>query len=348
MIPVGSLALDYDSFLVDLDGVVYVGPNAVPGAAETLTTLAESGHRVTFVTNNASRTPQDVAGQLVSLGVPATADQVLTSAQAGAAMLARQLPAGSPVLAVGGPGVAAALAAEGFVVVDAVTEPMDRHGDDVAAVLQGFGQDVGWRALARAAFAVSRGLPWVATNTDLTIPVPGGIAPGNGTLVAAVATASGRAPEVAGKPFPPILLRAADLGSGLRPLVVGDRLDTDIEGAANARMASLLVLSGVTRALDLWRAPVTQRPDLIARDLTGLLAAPRLISTQDGVVSSGEATARITGRLLDVDAGEDPVAAIWAAAHLLWQLDTEPDNAVDVAARLDQQVSEVEGRDTDT
>ncbi len=348
MVSVGSLALDFDSFLVDLDGVVYVGPSAVPGAAETLTALTETGHRVAFVTNNASRTPQDVADHLMSLGVPATPDQVLTSAQAGAGMLARQLPAGSPVLAVGGPGVAAALAAEGFTVVDAVTEPMDPGGDDVAAVLQGFGQDVGWRALARAAFAVSRGVPWVATNTDLTIPVPGGIAPGNGTLVAAVATATGRSPEVAGKPFPPILLRAADLSAGLRPLVVGDRLDTDIEGAANAKMASLLVLSGVTGVLALWRAPLTQRPDAIARDLSGLLEPPRRVSADGDGVTSGAATATLTGRLLAVDAGGDPVGGVWAAAHLLWQLDVEPDNAVEVAARLDQQVREIEVRGTGT
>ena len=146
-------------------------------------------------------------------------------------------------------------------VVDAVTGPEDPEGDDVAAVLQGFGTDVGWRALARAAFAVGRGLPWVATNTDLTIPVPGGIAPGNGTLVAAVASATGRVPEVAGKPFPPLLLKAAEASSGLRPLVVGDRLDTDIEGAGNAKMSSLLVMTGVTRSLDLWRAPFPQRPE---------------------------------------------------------------------------------------
>ncbi len=347
MIPSDALALDYDSFLVDLDGVVYVGPEAVPGAADTLAAIGASGRRITFVTNNASRAPDDVAAHLTDLGIPAGAGDVLTSAQAGAAMLAREIPTGCQVLAVGGPGVAAALTAEGFSVIDAVTQPMTDRGDDVAAVLQGFGQEVGWRALARAAFAVGRGVPWVATNTDLTIPVSGGIAPGNGTLVAAVSTATGRVPEVAGKPFPPLLLKAAEVSGGLRPLVVGDRLDTDIEGAANAKIASLLVLSGVTRCLDLWRAPMTQRPDTVALDLRGLLDPPRHIHREDGAVRCGLATATIRGNLLDVTEGEDPVGAVWAAAHAVWDAAAEPDNAIEAAARLDRSISETLDPDTD-
>ena len=123
----------------------------------------------------------------------------------------------------------------------------------------------------RAAFAVSRGLPWVATNTDLTIPVPGGIAPGNGTLVAAVATATGRAPEVAGKPFPPILLWAADLSAGLRPLVVGDRLDTDVIAGHRAGMLTAMVLTGVSTREEAAVAAIA--PDLIANDLPSITAA---------------------------------------------------------------------------
>lgn len=340
VIPTDSLALDFDSFLVDLDGVVYVGSDAVPGAAESLNTVTASGSRLCFVTNNASRTPQDVAAQLTSLGIEAHDTDVLSSAQAGAAMVRSQVPVGSQVLAVGGPGVAAALEAEGFVVIDAVGDPADANGDDVAAVLQGFGPDIGWRALARAAFAVSRGVPWIATNTDMTIPVLGGIAPGNGTLVAAVATATGRSPEVAGKPFPPLLLKAAEHSQGLRPLVVGDRLDTDIEGAGNSKMASLLVLSGVTKALDLWRAPSTQRPNHLAADLTGLLQPPLRVSTAGSVVQCRQATAEVQRTRLVVDVAEDPLAAIWAAAHAIWAAGMEPDNSIEVAARLDDQISQ--------
>lgn len=348
MIPTNSLALDFDSFLVDLDGVVYVGSDPVPGAAETLNAVTASGSRVCFVTNNASRTPQDVAAQLTGLGIEAHDADVLTSAQAGAAMVRSQVPVGSQVLAVGGPGVAAALEAEGFVVVDAVSDEADPDGDDVAAVLQGFGPDVGWRALARAAFAVSRGLPWIATNTDMTIPVLGGIAPGNGTLVAAVASATGRRSEVAGKPFPPLLLKAAEHSQGLRPLVVGDRLDTDIEGAGNSKMASLLVLSGVTTALDLWRAPSTQRPDHLAADLSGLLQPPLRVSTDGPVTHCRLTTAEVQGTRLVVDVAEDPLGAIWAAAHAIWSAGAEPDNSIEVAARLDGQIRQGSSRETDT
>ncbi|MFN8126785.1 MAG: HAD-IIA family hydrolase [Candidatus Nanopelagicales bacterium] len=338
MIPNGALGSRFDSFLLDLDGVVYVGPDAVPGAAETITAIHAAGRRAVYVTNNASRPPGEVAAQLVELGVEAAEADVITSAQAGAALVAQQIPAGSPVLAVGGPGVAAALRERGFVVIDALTDEPAATGDDVAAVVQGFGPDLTWQALARASFAVARGIPWIATNTDLTIPVAAGIAPGNGTLVNAVAAASGRVPEVAGKPFPPLLLQAAAVAEGLRPLVVGDRLDTDIEGAQNAAMTSLLVLSGVSGALDLWRAPSSRRPHHLARDLSGLLSPPLRVSVDGDSATAGEAVARLVGPLLQVDVNEDPVAAVWAAAHLVWQCAAEPDNAVDVAGDLDSAI----------
>ncbi len=343
-----SLAGDFDSFLVDLDGVVYVGPTAVSGASETLTDLTSAGHRVCFVTNNASRTPQDVADHLTDLGVPATADDVLTSAQAGAALIARQIPAGSAVLAVGGPGVSAALESLGFRPVDAVTEPMAAGGDDVAAVLQGFGTEVGWSQLARASYVVARGLPWVATNTDITIPVADGIAPGNGALVGTVTAATGRSPEVAGKPYPPLLLRAAELSEGLRPLVIGDRLDTDIQGAGNARMSSLLVMTGVTKTLDLWRAAHYQRPDYLALDLAGLLLPPLRVASSDGVFQAGAATAKVEGTRLTLEVREDPLGAVWAAAFAIWDASGEPDNAIELADALDGQISSALARDTDT
>lgn len=336
VIPADSLAMQFDSLLLDLDGVVYVGKLVVPGAAETLDALGEAGVRLCYVTNNASRTPQQVADQLVGFGIAVGPEQILTSAQAGARLLAEQVPADATVLAVGGPGVASALREVGLRVVDAVKELLPDRVDDVHGVLQGFGRDVGWQALARAAFAVSSGVPWVATNTDMTLPLEHGIAPGNGTLVAAVAAASGRSPEVAGKPYPPLLLRAAEASKALRPLVVGDRLDTDIEGAANAEMPSLLVLTGVTRTLDLWRARNLRRPRYLARDLRGLLRPPLMVRMADGVVQCGQATARMGGALLAVEAGGDPLGAVWAAAHLIWQAGAEPDNSTEVAEQLDE------------
>ena len=324
-----ALVQSYDSLLLDLDGVVYIGADPVPQAVATISTVQQSGRRVCYVTNNAARPPGEVADHLIALGLQASASDVVTSAQAGAQLVAAQTPRGSAVLAVGGPGVAAALTEAGFVVVDAISDPLPDTGDDVAAVMQGFGTEVGWRALARASFAIARGIPWIATNTDLTIPVSGGVAPGNGTLVHAVAMATGRTPEVAGKPFPP-------MSQGLRPLVVGDRLDTDIEGACNAKMSSLLVLTGVSRALDLWRAPATARPQHLARDLSDLLRPALKVHLADGRTTSGPASARITGSHLDLDVAEDPVGAIWAAAHAIWAADAEPDNAVELAASLDE------------
>lgn len=337
MLDASALAPRFDSLLIDLDGVVYVGKQAVPGAAGTLRDLADAGLPLCYVTNNASRTPEQVAEHLAAFGVSTDAGSVLTSAQAGAGLVAGQVPAGATVLAVGGPGVAAALRETGLAAVDAVTDPVGAGGDDVAAVLQGFGPDVGWRALARAAFALQRGIPWIATNTDLTIPVEAGIAPGNGTLVAAVAAAAGRQPDVAGKPYPPLLLGAAERMHGQRPLVIGDRLDTDIEGAHNAGMVSLLVLSGVTGTLALWRAPLPQRPDFLASDITGLLQPPLHAETERaGVVRAGSARAWLEGDRLAVDDGGEPLAAVWAAAHLLWQADTRPENEEHLARQLDE------------
>ena len=256
----------FDVALLDLDGVVYIGEHAVPGAIPALMAAASCGMGLAYVTNNASRTPAAVATHLRELGLPADDTAVVTSAQAGARLLLERLGPGAQVLAIGGPGVAEALRESGLT-------PVHRRTEQTAAILQGFGRDVGWADLAEAALAVQAGLPWIASNPDLTVPIPGGRGPGNGALVQAVATAAGRAPDdIAGKPHP-ALMRESILRTGAtRPLVVGDRLDTDIEGARRAGVPSLLVLTGITRPLDLLVAPPAHRPDLVSADLDGLLA----------------------------------------------------------------------------
>ena len=330
MILEDALLARYDSLLLDLDGVVYVGEQAVPGAAETITTAAAHSVGIRYVTNNASRTPEEVAAHLVRLGLPASASQITTSAQAGARLLHDQIPAGSGVLAVGGAGVSAALSAVGLEPIDASHPEVAQA--DVAAVMQGFGKEVGWHDLARASFALSRGIPWVATNVDLTIPVEQGIAPGNGALVAAVETATKRTPQVAGKPFPEIMRFAAERVTGSEPLVVGDRLDTDIEGAVSANLPAAMVMTGVSGVLDLWRAEPHQRPHYLLADLADLLKpVPDLVWTSHGV-SVGEAWARVEAGLLEV-AGAT-VDAVWAAANLIWSQDREPSNVDDIAARF--------------
>ena len=268
-----SLLTTYDALLLDLDGVVYVGPDPVPHAVDALVAARAAGVATAYVTNNASRTPGVVAEHLRSFGLQVDAHDVVTSAQAGAREVAARVPAGSRVLVVGGPGVAEAVAARGLVpVIRAGPAGAADPADVPAAVLMGYGPDVTWSDLAEAAYAVGAGAVFVATNTDLSIPTARGIAPGNGTLVAAVASATGRDPVVAGKPFAPLMDESVERLGARRPLIVGDRLDTDIEAGYRTGIPSLLVLTGVTDVDDLLAAPPEQRPTYLAADLRGLTA----------------------------------------------------------------------------
>jgi glycerol 3-phosphatase-2 len=305
----------YDLVLLDLDGVVYIGKAAVPGAAEALDQVRAAGVRTAFVTNNASRTPAVVAGHLRELGVQAEDDDVVNSAQAAAALLARRLPPGSAVLVVGGEGLFRALEEVGLTPVASVD-------DQPVAVVQGFSPTMNWALLAEGSRAVRSGLPWIATNTDLTVPTPFGPAPGNGTLVAAIAATTGVTPEVAGKPQPTLFLEAAQRYSGKRPLVVGDRLDTDLEGARAAGMDGLLVLTGVHRTRDLLAAEAARRPHLIARDLSGLLQAhPAAERSGEGAGqwTVNAATVRVDSEGLHVvEAGPEPLDLLRAGCSAAW------------------------------
>src|SRR5450756_1084772 len=240
----------YDLALVDLDGVVYRGSDVVAHAAESLDRARSAGMGLVFVTNNASREPESVAAQLVGLGIAADAAEVLTSAQAAVALLGEELPPHARLLVVGGPGLPTAARA--------------------AAVVQGFAPDVSWRELAEAAYAIERGARHVATNRDLTLPNEQGLAPGNGSLVAAVVAATGVQPLSAGKPEPAMFRLAAVARGATRPLVIGDRLDTDLAGARAAGFAGLHVLTGVSSARDAVLAPPPQRPDFLGADLRSL------------------------------------------------------------------------------
>jgi HAD superfamily hydrolase (TIGR01450 family) len=255
----------YDVALLDLDGVVYVGPDAVPGVPEALAAARSAGMHLGFVTNNAARTPEEVAEHLTALGVPAEAADVITSSQAAATVVAGRLGAGAAVLPVGGPGVTAALRAAGLRIVDSAD-------DDPAAVVQGYGREVGWAELSEAIVAIRNGAEHVATNTDATIPSPRGPLPGNGAMVGVVRAITGRTPLVTGKPDPAMHAECVRRTGARRPLVVGDRLDTDIEGARRAGAASLLVLTGVTDPETLIAAAPQHRPDLLSADAAGLLA----------------------------------------------------------------------------
>lgn len=256
----------FDVALLDLDGVVYIGASAVPGAAEALAAVRARGMRLAFVTNNAARPPQAVADHLTELGINALADEVITSAQAAARYLAELLPAGAPVLVVGTVGLDEALKERGL-------RPVHTADDDPAAVVQGYSPTLDWALLAEGCVAILRGLPWVATNVDPTVPSPRGPLPGNGSLVAALQRATGVTPTVTGKPDPHMHLETVRRTQARSPIVVGDRLDTDIEGANAAACPSLLVMTGVTTSRELLHAPPIHRPTYLAPDLAGLLVA---------------------------------------------------------------------------
>lgn len=275
----------HDVALLDLDGVVYVGPDAVPGVPAALAAARTAGMRLGFVTNNAARTPQDVATHLTELGVPADAAAVITSSQAAASVVADLLGPAARVLPVGGPGVAAALRAAGLTVVD-------RAEDAPAAVVQGYGPQVGWAQLAEAVVAVRNGARHVATNTDATIPSPRGPLPGNGAMVGVVSAVTGVEPLVTGKPDPAMHAECVRRTAACRPLVVGDRLDTDIEGARRAGAASLLVFTGVTDPSTLLRATPYHRPDLLAADAGGLLVPHPAVVAEGATWRCGTWTVR--------------------------------------------------------
>ncbi|MFJ6489935.1 HAD-IIA family hydrolase [Streptomyces californicus] len=292
----------YDTALLDLDGVVYAGGEAIAYAVEALAEARAGGMHLAYVTNNALRTPDAVAEHLTELGVPAEPSDVITSAQAVARLVADQLPPGARVLAIGGEGLRVALRERGLV-------PVESADDDPAAVVQGYGgPDMAWGRFAEASYAVRRGLPWFASNTDLTIPSARGIAPGNGAAVEVVRIATGAEPQVAGKPLPPMHRETVLRTGAERPLVVGDRLDTDIEGAFNGGVDSLLVLTGVTDAGLLLAAPPQHRPTYVDRDLRGLLTGqPEVVAAGEGF-RCGDWTAAVRGDRLVLETaggGED-------------------------------------------
>lgn len=246
----------YDCLFVDLDGVVYRGPKPVRYAVES---LREFPARKVYVTNNASRTPEAVADQLAGYGLDVGPEDVVTSAQAAASHLATLVPAGARVLVTGGDGLRRAVHDHGLTVVTSA--------DDAEAVVQGYSPKLGWADLAEASYALARGIPWVASNTDMSVPTARGIAPGNGTFVAAVASATGRQPIVTGKPHRPIMDLALARSAARHPLVIGDRLDTDVAAANAAGLESLLVLTGVNGWQDVLTLPATDLPTRVAPDL---------------------------------------------------------------------------------
>ncbi|MET8183887.1 HAD-IIA family hydrolase [Streptomyces sp. NPDC005336] len=310
-----SLSEAYDTALLDLDGVVYAGGEAIEHAVESLISARDGGMRLAYVTNNALRTPQAVAEHLTRLGVPAEPDDVITSAQAVARLISEQLPTGARVLVIGGEGLWVALRERGLT-------PVESADDDPAAVAQGYGgPEMTWARLMEAAYAVGRGVPWFASNMDMTIPSGRGIAPGNGAAVEVVRIATGKSPEVAGKPLPPMHRETILRTGARRPLVVGDRLDTDIEGAYAGGVDSLLVLTGVTDAVQLLAAEPIHRPAYVDRDLRGLLTPQPEVHAEEasGGFRCGGWLARVQdGALVLEGEGDEPMDGLRALCAAAW------------------------------
>ncbi|MEV4325654.1 HAD-IIA family hydrolase [Microbispora rosea] len=308
----GVLVDAYDTLLLDLDGVVYLGKHAVPQAPEALVKARDLGVRLAFVTNNASRTPGAIAQHLSHLGIPAAPQDVVTSAQAAARLVAEHVPAGSAVLVVGGMGLRMALREHGL-------RPVTTALDAPAAVVQGIADNLSYGLLCEGALAVRQGAWFVAANGDTTMPTGRGEQPGNGSMSRVIATAADVEPVVAGKPEPPLHRESMIRTRAERPLIVGDRLDTDIEGATRAGVDSLLVLTGVATPLDVLTAAPHHRPTHIAADLSGLHAPVVPVVRGSGGWTCGGWTAVWQDGELTLTGEGDPVEGLRAASAATWE-----------------------------
>jgi glycerol-1-phosphatase len=270
------LAERYGCILFDLDGVLYRGEDAVPQAPPTMAELRRRGVRPVFLTNNSSRTPRQVADKLRAIGIEADPAEVVTSALATAELLAER--GGGRAFVIGQDGVREALTDAGIRVLDGEPEEAD-------LVVVGFDGGATYGSLKRASLLVQRGARLVATNADASYPAADGLWPGAGALLSVITTTTGAEPEIVGKPFHPLFEAGRRRGGGGRPLVVGDRLDTDIEGAARLGWDTMLVLTGVSGRDDVERTGI--RPTVIAEDVSALLEAPREAGGRGAILGRG-------------------------------------------------------------
>lgn len=305
----------YDAAFFDLDGVIYLGPLAVEGATGAVAELQRAGKSVMFVTNNAARAAQVVIDQLNGLGFHADDHNVLTSAQVAVAQIARELPAGARVLVSGSASLAELVAEAGLV-------PVQTAAEQPAAVVQGYDPAMTWPRLDEAALAIQAGARWYATNDDASRPTERGLVPGAGGAIAAVAGAVGGQPTIFGKPFRPMLAEAIHRTGATRPIFVGDRIDTDIVGAANAGIDSLMVFTGAHGKADLVACRPGERPTHIGADVRALLQPVRL-AEHDGsnAACRGQVAEVRDGRVHLRSEPADPeqqLDALWAIAQLAW------------------------------
>lgn len=311
-----SLIDRYDAAFFDLDGVIYLGPVAVEGATGALDELQKRGTTVMFVTNNAARAAQVVIDQLNGLGFHADDHTVLTSAQVAVAHIARDLPAGAKVL-VGGSASLADLVAEAGLV------PVQKAADGPVAVLQGYDPAMTWPRLDEVALAIQAGATWYATNDDASRPTERGLVPGAGGAIAVIGLTVGGEPTIFGKPFRPMLDEAIRRTGATRAIFVGDRIDTDIVGAVNAGIDSLMVFTGAHGKADLIGTRPHERPTHIGADVGALLEPVREVELTDtSARCRGQAAVVAHGAIALENVPDDlsgQLDALWAVAQLAWQ-----------------------------
>jgi glycerol 3-phosphatase-2 len=265
--PLSQAVGRYEQFILDLDGCVWVGPDPVPGAVEAIDALRGAGRRVSFATNDSRHALEDHVRKLWSIGVQASLADVVS---AGAAMqhLLAETRRGRTAFVIGGESLHRHVSDAGCRIL---------NGTDLASraetVIVGHSEDLVYDDLRNAVLALRRGAELLATSRDATLPMPDGLWPGTGAILAAVETGSERSGTIVGKPEPQLFYTALDrLGEG-RTLVVGDRLDSDVAAAAKAGLDSALVLTGGTTREQAENAK-DPRPKIVAESLATLVLGP--------------------------------------------------------------------------
>ncbi len=325
-----SLLIDrYDAALFDLDGVIYLGSEAVVGAPEGMAALRKLGVKVAFVTNNAARPPQTVVDHLVSLEIEAHLTDVVTSAQAGARMLKERLEPGSTVFVVGTEALADEIRAVGLKVVYEIDPTPD-------AVIQGYDPEMTQPRLDLGGLAIQNGATWFVTNTDSTRPLPEGLVGGAGAQIDAMANVTDQIPEAAGKPCPPLMHETVRRLETERPIFVGDRIDTDIMGAVGVGMDSLFVFTGVHGVRDLVEAGPEGRPTHVGYDIRALVEPTRMAELEKNRCVCREQVATVQDGKIEVTVPrdvEEQLDALWAVLQLSWQ---DPSLDASVVTRFDK------------
>lgn len=254
---------DIDGLVCDLDGVIYRGDEPVPGAARAIDSLRDAGVKVVFCTNNSRSTVEEYIGKLERVGVPASADEIVTSAVVTAEVLRARNATGRTAIVVGGQGIRQAIAGICTSVKDGV--------DSADYVIVGWTPEFTYDDMRRASTAVRKGAHFIATNDDATFPAARGLWPGAGAILASIETASGARAKVMGKPHAPMMDAVARRLEGCTRIgIVGDRPDTDLAGGIARGWTRILVLSGVTRPEDV--VAISPPADLVLGSIAELIA----------------------------------------------------------------------------